>query len=157
MLIIVHQCFLMTLSRKIIIFKPTLKTTNKFFIILICVMISCADLSHCCIGTTITGFCVCWSHGPWDRSPHEKGHSDIRTHIASRPIVCALSYRPTSPPHKLYSLPDRLSSSDHKNLFPETIEITISCFLHWHLTMISWLMLYQCNCVLYWYVRTIQR
>ena len=31
MLLIVYQCFLMTLSRKIIVFKPTLQTTNKFF------------------------------------------------------------------------------------------------------------------------------
>ena len=31
MLLIVHQCFLMTISRKIIVFKPTLQTTNKFF------------------------------------------------------------------------------------------------------------------------------
>ena len=31
MLLIVHQRFLMTLSRKIIIFEPTLQTTNKFF------------------------------------------------------------------------------------------------------------------------------
>ena len=31
MLLIVQQCFLMTLSRKIIVFKPTLQTTNKFF------------------------------------------------------------------------------------------------------------------------------
>ena len=30
---IVHQCFLMTLPRKIIIRKPTLHTTNKFFLI----------------------------------------------------------------------------------------------------------------------------
>ena len=29
---IVHQCFLLTLSRKIIVRKPTLQTTNKFFI-----------------------------------------------------------------------------------------------------------------------------
>ena len=27
-----HQCFLMTLLRKIIIFKPTLQTTKKFFL-----------------------------------------------------------------------------------------------------------------------------
>ena len=31
MLLIVHQCFLMTLSPKLIVFKPTLQTTNKFF------------------------------------------------------------------------------------------------------------------------------
>ena len=31
MLLIVHQCFLMTLSRKIIIFKLTLHITNMFF------------------------------------------------------------------------------------------------------------------------------
>ena len=31
MLLIVHQCLLMTLSRKIIVFKPTLQTTNKFY------------------------------------------------------------------------------------------------------------------------------
>ena len=31
MLLIVHQCFLMTLSRQIVVFKPTLQTTNKFF------------------------------------------------------------------------------------------------------------------------------
>ena len=31
MLLIVLQCFLMTLLRKIIVFKPTLQTTNKFF------------------------------------------------------------------------------------------------------------------------------
>ena len=30
-MLIVHQCFLMTLSRKIIVFKPTLQTTNMFF------------------------------------------------------------------------------------------------------------------------------
>ena len=35
MLLIVHQCFLMTLSRKIIVFKQTLQTTNKFFIFFI--------------------------------------------------------------------------------------------------------------------------
>ena len=32
MLLIVHQCFLMTLSCKIIVFKLTLQTTNKFFL-----------------------------------------------------------------------------------------------------------------------------
>ena len=32
MLLIVHQFFLMTLSRTIIVFKPTLQTTNKFFL-----------------------------------------------------------------------------------------------------------------------------
>ena len=31
MLLIVHQCFLMTLSRKITVFKQPLQTTNKFF------------------------------------------------------------------------------------------------------------------------------
>ena len=31
MLLIVHECFLMQLSRKIIVFKPTLQKTNKFF------------------------------------------------------------------------------------------------------------------------------
>ena len=31
MLLIVHQCFLMTLSRKIIARKAPLQTTNKFF------------------------------------------------------------------------------------------------------------------------------
>ena len=31
MLLIVHQCFLMMLSRKIIVRKATLQTTNKFF------------------------------------------------------------------------------------------------------------------------------
>ena len=31
MLLIVHQCFLMMLSRKIIVRKTTLQTTNKFF------------------------------------------------------------------------------------------------------------------------------
>ena len=30
MLLIVHQCFLMTLSRKIIVFEQTLQTNNKF-------------------------------------------------------------------------------------------------------------------------------
>ena len=30
MLLIVYQCFLMALSGKIIVFKPTLQTTNKF-------------------------------------------------------------------------------------------------------------------------------
>ena len=34
MLLIVHHCFLMTLSRKIIVYKQTLQTTNKFFFIL---------------------------------------------------------------------------------------------------------------------------
>ena len=33
MLLIVHQCFLMMLSRKIIVRKATLQTTNKFFLI----------------------------------------------------------------------------------------------------------------------------
>ena len=32
MLLIVHQCFLMTLSRKIIVFKQSLQATNKFFL-----------------------------------------------------------------------------------------------------------------------------
>jgi hypothetical protein len=31
MLLIVHQCFLITLSRKIIVLKPTLQTANNFF------------------------------------------------------------------------------------------------------------------------------
>ena len=31
MLLIVHQCFLMMLSRKIIVHKTTLQTTNNFF------------------------------------------------------------------------------------------------------------------------------
>ena len=31
MLLIVHQCYLMMLSRKIIVFKPTLQTTNRLF------------------------------------------------------------------------------------------------------------------------------
>ena len=31
MLLIVHQCFLMMLSHKIIIYKPTLQASNKFF------------------------------------------------------------------------------------------------------------------------------
>ena len=31
MLLIVHQCFLMMLSRKMIVRKATLQTTNKFF------------------------------------------------------------------------------------------------------------------------------
>jgi hypothetical protein len=31
MLLIVHQCFLVILSHKIIFFKQTLQTTNKFF------------------------------------------------------------------------------------------------------------------------------
>ena len=31
MLLFVRQCFLLTLSRKIIVFKQTLQTTNKFF------------------------------------------------------------------------------------------------------------------------------
>ena len=31
MLLIVHKCFLMTLPCKIIVFKPTLQSTNKLF------------------------------------------------------------------------------------------------------------------------------
>ena len=34
MLLTVLQCFHMTLSRKIIVFKPTLLTTNKFFFLI---------------------------------------------------------------------------------------------------------------------------
>ena len=36
MLLIVRQYFLMTLSRKIIVFKPTLQTTNKFVFNVLC-------------------------------------------------------------------------------------------------------------------------
>ena len=35
MLLIVHQCFLMMLSRKIIVRKATLQTTNKFFALIV--------------------------------------------------------------------------------------------------------------------------
>ena len=35
MLLTVHQCFLMMLSRKSIVFKPTLQTTNKFFCVIL--------------------------------------------------------------------------------------------------------------------------
>ena len=61
MLLIVHQCFLMMLSRKIIVRKATLQTTNKFFFSRFVSLLYCIEgvvIAAQCTATSLKIYCA---------------------------------------------------------------------------------------------------